>query len=271
MDALVLLMGLLVGSFLGLVSHRLPVMLERSWRAQCAAISGANPVAGETYNLWRPASHCPHCNHRLGPLENVPLLSWLAQGGRCRACQAPIGWREPAIELASAALAWLAYWRYGATLDAALVAACLWALLVASSIDLQRQWLPDQLTLPLLWTGLLVNLDGRFIPLDEAVLGAAAGYLVLWAVSMPFQWLTGREGMGEGDFKLLAAIGAWAGWQALPGMVLTSSILGVAWGLAAITLLKRSRGEPMPFGPMLSLAGGIAILVPTALPGAFGA
>jgi len=273
------LVGLVVGSFLCLVAHRLPQMLEREWSAYCAeaADSGdetstfrlsATPVTTEQqslvapYDLMRPPSHCPACGHRLGVLENIPLLSWLLQRGRCRACGVTIGWREPLVELAAGALTMLAVWRFGAGLDGACAAVFLWMLLLASVIDLQRGWLPDQITQPLLWLGLLANITSRFASPEDAVIGAVAGYMSLWVVYWGFRLATGREGMGIGDLHLLAAIGAWAGWQVLPGLVLLAALLGLAWAAVAILILDRSRADPMPFGPMLSAGGLVALVWP---------
>jgi len=277
------LIGLVAGSFLCLVAHRLPVMLEREWAAYCAEVAGSGGGPDDTaakasgdaapattkapYNLFRPPSHCPSCGHRLHIHENIPLLSWLLQRGRCRACGVAIGWREPLVELAAAALAMLAAWRFGTGWDGALAAVFMWMLLLASVIDLQRGWLPDQVTQPLLWLGLLANLGSRFASPEDAVIGAAAGYLSLWAVYWGFRLATRREGMGIGDLHLLAAIGAWAGWQVLPGLVLLAALLGLAWASVAILILGRPRGQPMPFGPMLSVAGLVALVWPDLLEG----
>ena len=256
------LAGLVAGSFLCLVAHRLPVMLEREWAAYCAERPDDSP-----YNLFRPRSHCPACNHPLGIHENIPLLSWLLQRGRCRACGVEIGWREPLVEVAAAALAILAVWRFGTGWDGGLAALFLWILLVASVIDLQRGWLPEQVTQPLLWLGLIANLGSRFATPEDAVIGAAAGYLGLWTVYWGFRLATRREGMGIGDLHLLAAIGAWTGWQALPGLVLLAAILGLCWAAVACLIFGRSRSEPMPFGPMLSVGGLVALVWPDLLAG----
>jgi leader peptidase (prepilin peptidase)/N-methyltransferase len=277
------LTGLAVGSFLCLVAHRLPVMLDREWEAYCAETDAAplapasdrieDPAADglraeqTPYNLLLPPSHCPACGHSLSIIEKIPLLSWLMQRGRCRACSAFIGWREPLVEVLAAALAMLAIWRFGLGWDALLTAMLLWMLLLASVIDLQRGWLPDQITQPLLWLGLLANLEGRFVLLEDAVIGAAAGYLGLWVVYWSFRLATRREGLGIGDLHLLAAIGAWAGWQVLPGLVLLAALLGLVWAGVAIFALGRSRADPMPFGPMLSIGGLVAMLWPDRLEG----
>ncbi len=261
--------GLAVGSFLCVVAHRLPVMLEREWAAYCAESADDPPpdTPEAPYDLMRPASHCPACGHQLRIHENIPLLSWILQRGRCRACGTAIGWREPLVELAAAALAALAIWRFGIGWDGALAAIFLWMLLLASVIDLQRGWLPDQITQPLLWLGLLANLGGRFATPEDAVIGAVAGYLSLWAVYWGFRLTTRREGMGIGDLHLLAGIGAWTGWQVLPGLVLLAALLGLFWAAVAVLMLGRPRDEPMPLGPMLSAAGLIALLWPDLLEG----
>jgi leader peptidase (prepilin peptidase)/N-methyltransferase len=274
--------GLVAGSFLCLVAHRLPVIIEREWTDHCAATQTDIGVAGQPgadgaapgpapapYNLFWPPSHCPACGHRLGIVENIPLLSWMLQRGRCRACGASIGWREPLVEVAAAVLAMLAVWRFCLGWDAALAAIFLWLLLLASVIDLQRGWLPDQVTQPMLWLGLLANLGGRFATPEDAVLGAVAGYLCLWLVYWGFRLATGREGMGIGDLHLLAAIGGWAGWQILPGLVLAAALLGLAWAAVACLAMGRSRSDPMPFGPMLAVGGLVALLWPDLLEGLF--
>lgn len=268
------LAGLLVGSFLGLIAHRLPVMLEHAWQRYCRSLetqpasstSGASPPAEDhatqTYNLLRPASHCPTCGHLLSPLENIPLLSWLFLRGRCRQCRAFIGWREPVVEVAAAAASVLAVWRFGLDWDGLWAAVFLWALIVASVIDLQRGWLPDELTQPLLWLGLLVNLDGRFVAPEDAVVGAAAGFVALWMLARGYRLLTRRDGLGDGDLHLLAAIGAWVGWQPLAGVLLVAALLGLcAFGVAAIAF-GRSARDPQPFGPMLAVGGLIALVWP---------
>ncbi|MBU3693902.1 MAG: prepilin peptidase [Rhodocyclaceae bacterium] len=261
------LLGLVVGSFLGVVAHRLPLMLERAWADHCAETIGAKAPSRPHYNLFRPPSHCPACKHRLGILENIPLVSWLLQRGHCRACGSFIGWREPLVEVAAAALALLVVWRFGPDWDRAFAAIFVWMLLLAAVIDIQRGWLPDEVTGPMLWIGLVANLGGRFASPEDAVIGAVAGYLSLWLVYWGFRLATGREGMGLGDLHLLAAIGAWTGWQALPGVILLSALLGLLWAAVACLALGRSRAEPMPFGPMLALAGLVALVWPDSLAG----
>jgi len=251
--------GLIVGSFLNVVIHRLPVMMERDWAAQCAELRGEPPPAHERFNLFAPRSRCPHCGHGITALENIPLLSWAVLGGKCRACRAPISPRYPAVELATGLLFAFAGWRFGFGL-AALAACGLSAALVAlTAIDIDKQLLPDDITLPLLWAGLLVNLPGTFTDPKSAVIGAVAGYLSLWLVYWGFRLATGKEGMGYGDFKLLAALGAWLGWQMLPLVVLLSSFVGAAIGIGLVVAARMGRNVPIPFGPYLAIAGWIAL------------
>ncbi|TAK37734.1 MAG: prepilin peptidase [Betaproteobacteria bacterium] len=259
-----LTIGLCVGSFLNVVIHRLPRMMEREWRAQCAelvATTASVPAAPEApYNLWVPRSACPSCGHRIGALENVPLLSWLWLRARCSACGAAISLRYPVIELAGGVVAAYAASRYGLTLAAlgAVIFCC--GLLALAAIDLDTQLLPDDITLPLLWIGLAFNVGATFAPVGSAVIGAMAGYLSLWLVYWAFKLITGKEGMGYGDFKLLAAIGAWLGWQMLPLVILLSSVVGATVGIALIVFTRHGRDKPIPFGPYLAAAGAIALL-----------
>jgi leader peptidase (prepilin peptidase) / N-methyltransferase len=251
--------GLLVGSFLNVVIHRLPKIMERQWRAECAELTGAPLPAGETFNLLMPRSSCPQCGHRITALQNVPVASYLALGGRCAACRARIPVRYPLVEILAGTFAGFIAWRYGISM--AMLAALLfaWAMIALTFIDLDTYFLPDSITLPLMWIGLLLNLGGVFTDIRSAVIGAAAGYLVLWCVFWAFKLLTGKEGMGYGDFKLLAAIGAWLGWEMLPLVILFSSFVGAAVGVALIVFARRSRNVPIPFGPYLAAAGLIAL------------
>lgn len=255
-------MGLLVGSFLNVVVHRLPKMLERQWAADCADLRGEpDPHAdAPRYDLIVPRSACPRCGRRIGALDNVPIASWLLLRGRCRGCAAPISPRYPLVEALTGAIFVGLSLHFGATL--ALVAACVFAaaLIAAAFIDLDTTLLPDSITLPLVWIGLLFNLRATFVPLDEAVIGAVAGYLVLWSVYQAFRLLTGKEGMGFGDFKLLAAIGAFIGWKMLPAVILFSSGVGATVGIALIVLRGRDRNTAIPFGPYLAAAGLLAML-----------
>jgi leader peptidase (prepilin peptidase) / N-methyltransferase len=252
------LFGLMVGSFLNVVIHRLPRMLQREWREQCAWLEGRQVDAGvEPYNLMVPRSACPSCGHRIAWYENLPVLSWLALRGRCSACGTTISIRYPLVELLTASLFTLAAWQFGVGVQVVLVWILLAVLVALSFIDFDTQLLPDNLTLPLAWVGLLANLGGRFCSLEEAVIGAVAGYLALWSVYHLFRLLTGKEGMGFGDFKLLAALGAWLGWKMLLPIVLVASLAGALVGLAMIAFAGRDRAQPMPFGPWLAL-GGVA-------------
>ncbi|HDZ8882003.1 TPA: prepilin peptidase [Aeromonas dhakensis] len=260
--SLVFLFFLMIGSFLNVVIHRLPIMLEREWQAEY--LSYFNPETQlqqeERYNLMVPRSACPHCGHAITAMENIPLLSWLWLKGRCRECQAPISARYPLVELLTALLSLVvaATFPPGWGLLAALLLT--WVLVALTFIDLDKMLLPDQLTLPLLWGGLLFNLAGGFVPLADAVIGAMAGYLVLWSLYWAFKLLTGKEGMGYGDFKLLAALGAWLGWQALPIVLLLSSLVGAIIGISLILLRNHHQNKPIPFGPYLAIAGWIALL-----------
>ncbi len=258
---LAVLLGLVVGSFLNVVIYRLPLIMEREWRAQCGELLG-QPVADKTppLSLWRPRSQCPHCGHLITALENIPLFSYLRQRGRCAHCQGPISIQYPLVEAASGLLAGIVAWQFGFGWPAAAALLCTWILLAASIIDLHHQLLPDDLTLPLLWLGLLAALFGLFVPLPDAVIGAMAGYLSLWLVYQSFRLLTGKEGMGHGDFKLLAALGAWCGWQYLVTIVLLSSLVGAVLGLGLILFRGRDRQVPMPFGPFLAAAGWLVLL-----------
>ena len=254
------LLGLLVGSFLNVVIHRLPKMMENEWRNQCAELHGDAPIKDEPFSLIRPRSRCPSCGHPISALENIPILSWLWLRGRCSDCQAPISPRYPIVEavtgVCSAAVA--AYFGYGWMLLGALL--LIWSLIALTFIDADTQLLPDSITLPLLWMGLCFNLFGVFADLSSAVLGAMVGYLSLWSVYWAFKLFTGKEGMGYGDFKLLAALGAWLGWQMLPLIILLSSLVGAAVGIVLIILARQGRHVPIPFGPYLAAAGLIALI-----------
>ena len=253
-------LGLCVGSFLNVVIHRLPLMMERRWQAECADLRGEPEPAFERLDLMHPPSRCPSCGAGIGALQNVPVVSWLALRGRCANCRAPISARYPAVELLGGALAVLMAWRFGFSwaLAASLVYA--WAMLALTFIDFDTQLLPDDITLPLLWGGLIANYFGLYTDLGSAVLGAAGGYLILWGVYWAFRLLAKKEGMGYGDFKLLAAIGAWTGWQVLPFVVVVSAGLGAVIGSLFLWLSKQGRETKIPFGPYLAL-GGIAALV----------
>ncbi|XYJ09745.1 prepilin peptidase [Telluria sp. B2] len=254
------LFGLLIGSFLNVVIHRIPKMMQRESDNYVAHESGKELPHTDRYNLMVPRSACPHCGHQITALENIPVVSWLVLGGKCRKCKAPISPRYPAVELVTGLLSALLVWTFGsgwAGLGALLFA---YLLIAMTFIDYDTKLLPDDLTYPLLWAGLIINIDGTFVPLRDAVIGAAAGYLVLWAVYWLFKLVTGKEGMGYGDFKLLAALGAWLGWAMLPTIILLSSVVGAIVGISLIVFARRGRDNPIPFGPYLAAAGLIALL-----------
>ena len=263
------LIGLIVGSFLNVVIHRLPKMLERDWDGQAAELLEQKNLADVAkklrsadtarYNLMTPASACPHCSHKIRAYENIPIISYVFLRGRCSSCKAPISIRYPIIEAISGVLAAYIGWRFGFTLAMAAALVFAWSLVALTAIDIDTQLLPDDITLPLLWVGLLVNLNNGFTPLPLAVIGAVAGYLSLWSVYWLFKLTTGKEGMGYGDFKLLAAIGAWLGWKMLPIVILLSSLVGAIVGIALIVFARHGRNTPIPFGPYLAAAGLMAL------------
>jgi leader peptidase (prepilin peptidase)/N-methyltransferase len=254
------LFGLLFGSFLNVVIHRLPKMMQRESDNYVAEESGQPPPHTDRYNLMVPRSACPHCDHQITALENIPVVSYLVLRGKCSNCKAPISARYPAIELLTGALSVAMIWHFGSGLAGLSSLLFLYLLVAMTFIDFDTQLLPDDLTYPLLWAGLIMNLNGTFVPLHEAVIGAAAGYLVLWSIYWLFKLATGKEGMGYGDFKLLAALGAWMGWTMLPTIILLSSVVGAVVGICLIVFAKRGRNNPIPFGPYLAAAGLIAML-----------
>lgn len=279
---LCLILGLLVGSFLNVVIHRLPVILQRDWRGQSLQILGEwvqdtkapgdlktiAPVLDRLaaapaprYNLLVPRSACPQCHAGINALQNIPLVSYILQRGRCRNCGAAIGLRYPVVEAITGIISALVGWHFGFSWAAAAALIFCWAMIAASAIDLDTQLLPDDITLPLLWTGLLFNVSGTFVPLSSAVIGAIAGYLSLWSVYWVFKLATDKEGMGYGDFKLLAAIGAFLGWKMLPATILLSSMVGAVVGISMILFAGRDRQIPIPFGPYLAAAGLIALFL----------
>lgn len=251
--------GLMVGSFLNVVIHRLPKMLEIGWQQQCAELRGEEPALSTPYNLMVPRSACPHCGHAISAWENIPVISYLMLRGKCRGCGAAISPRYPVIEAASGLLSAYAAWYFGFGWAAAGALMLIWALLALTVIDLDTQLLPDDITLPLLWAGLLFNVFDVFTDLHGAVLGAAIGYLALWSVYWLFKLVTGKEGMGYGDFKLLAALGAWLGWQMLPLIIILSSLVGAVVGITLIVAARHGRNVPIPFGPYLAGGGLIAL------------
>lgn len=255
-----LVVGLLIGSFLNVVIYRLPKMMEREWQVQCAELRGESIPDTPKFNIVTPRSACPACGHAITALQNIPVVSWLVLGGRCAACKARIPLRYPLVEILTGVLSSFIAWRFGFGV-AALGALCfLWSLIALAFIDFDTQLLPDSITLPLIWVGLLFNLFGTFTDLDGAVIGAVAGYLILWTVYWLFKLLTGKEGMGFGDFKLLAAIGAWLGWTLLPAVILLSAGVGAVIGIVLILVARHGRGTPIPFGPYLALGGLVALI-----------
>lgn len=285
--ALAGLLGLLVGSFLNVVIHRLPLMMQRQWEAELneallaqanmdalSHTTGSDTISDEevptghgrgqsqskAFNLLVPRSRCPHCEHQITALENIPVFSWIFLRGACRECRKPIPVRYPFVELLTGILAASSVWRFGFDLTGLAAALFCCVLITLTFIDYDTQLLPDNLTLPLLWSGLLLNLTRHAMTsLPDAVIGAIAGYLILWCVYWTFKLISGKEGMGYGDFKLLAALGAWFGWQALPAIILISSVLGTIVGVGLILFKNHSRSHPIPFGPYLSGAGLIML------------
>jgi leader peptidase (prepilin peptidase)/N-methyltransferase len=254
------LFGLLIGSFLNVVIHRVPKMMQREFDNYVAQESGKPLPHPDRYNLMVPRSACPHCEHQITALENIPVISYLLLRGKCIECETPISVRYPIVELLTGTLSALLVWHFGSGLAGLASLAFAYLLIAMTFIDADTKLLPDDLTLPLLWCGLLVNMNGTFAPLNEAVIGAAAGYLCLWTVYWLFKLATGKEGMGYGDFKLLAALGAWLGWKMLPVIILFSSLVGAVVGIALIIFAKRGRNNPIPFGPYLAAAGILALL-----------
>jgi len=253
------ILGLMVGSFLNVVIYRLPKMMEQEWHNNCLELQGKEIPQQKKFSLAKPRSACPHCGHQIRAVENIPIISYLALKGKCSACKAPIAARYPLIEALTGILMGFISWHFGYTYSAVFAYIFTLALIALTFIDFDTQLLPDDITLPLLWLGLMFNLNSGFTDLQSAVIGAAAGYLSLWSVYWLFKLIRGKEGMGYGDFKLLAAIGAWFGWKLLPAVILLSSTLGAAIGIALIVLTKRGKEVPMPFGPFLAI-GGIAAL-----------
>ena len=255
------ILGLMVGSFLNVVIHRLPKMMQREWESQCAELRGEDEATTtlEPFNLAQPRSACPTCGHQISALENIPVISYLLLRGRCKQCATPISVRYPLVETLTGLLSGFVAWHFGYGATALYSLIFIWALIALTFIDLDTQLLPDSITQPLLWLGLLINLGGTFTPLQSALVGAVAGYLALWSVYWAFKLTTGKEGMGYGDFKLLAAIGAWFGWQMLPLVILLSSLVGAVVGITLIVFAKHGRNIPIPFGPYLAGGGVIAL------------
>ena len=261
----IVLFSLCVGSFLNVVIYRLPVMLERDWRQQCHEfldidIDTDAEEKQQKLSLAVPSSSCPHCGHKIRVWENIPLISYLMLGGKCSSCKTPISIQYPAIEAVTAAMSVAVAWKFGVTVQAAGALLFTWTLIALTMIDVHKQLLPDNLTLPLLWLGLVFALFDTYSSLQACVVGAIVGYMVLWTVFQLFRLVTGKEGMGFGDFKLLAAMGAWMGWSMLPQIVLVSSVVGAAVGMLMLVSGKTRSQQPIPFGPYLAMAGWIALL-----------
>ncbi len=256
-----LFMGLIVGSFLNVVIYRLPIMMESQWRNDCCELLEVDEKQPtQTINLAVPNSHCPNCGQAIKAWQNIPILSYMILGGKCHNCQTNISMRYPIIELVSGLMTLSLMVYFDASI--ALLGAMLftWALITLTMIDIDQQLLPDDITLPLLWLGLILNVNETFVSLEAAVIGAAVGYLSLWSVFWLFKLLTGKDGMGYGDFKLLAALGAWMGWQAIPLIILLSSVVGMIVGVSLMILQRRGKDIPIPFGPYLAMAGWISLL-----------
>jgi leader peptidase (prepilin peptidase)/N-methyltransferase len=252
--------ALLVGSFLNVVIHRLPLMMEREWQAMAAGADFSEEPAREAFNLAVPASRCPHCQHRIRWYENIPLISYMALLGKCSACSTPISKRYPLVELLTALLSTYAIWHFGFNSVGFSLVALSWALITLTFIDIDHQLLPDRITLPLIWLGLILNSFTLFTTLESALWGAVIGYLALWSIYWLFKLITGKEGMGYGDFKLLAALGAWCGVEQLPLIILMSSVVGILLAMVLLLLRKHQMANPLPFGPYLAIAGWVAII-----------
>ena len=263
LTALVGLIGLLVGSFLNVVIYRLPIMMQQNWRKECAEylhLDATEAAAQEVFNLAVPLSRCPNCNTPIKPHQNIPILSYLFLKGRCATCSNPIAARYPLVEACTAITSALVAWHFGDTPQTFFALVLTWSLIALSFIDIDHQLLPDNITLPVLWLGLFLSLFGFYTDAHAGIIGAIAGYTALWTVYQLFKLATGKEGMGYGDFKLLALFGAWLGWQYLPIIILLSSLVGAVIGLAMIVFAKKDHNSPLPFGPYLAAAGWLALL-----------
>ncbi|MFT4608723.1 MAG: leader peptidase (prepilin peptidase)/N-methyltransferase [Urechidicola sp.] len=255
------ILGLLIGSFLNVVIYRLPIMMQREWRYDCLEfLEQPSETITEKFNMSIPRSRCSECGHAISALENIPILSYLVLRGKCRACQTPISMQYPLVELLTGVISLLIGWHFGVSFQALAGLFFSWCLIAASGIDLGHKLLPDTITLPLMWLGILLSLFNIFIDLETSVIGAIAGYLSLWSVFILFKLVTGKEGMGHGDFKLLAALGAWCGWKMLLVIVLSASLVGAIVGILMILLNKSERSTQIPFGPYLAAAGWISFL-----------
>ncbi|BFM10855.1 type IV prepilin peptidase/methyltransferase PilD [Simiduia litorea] len=263
------LFGLTVGSFLNVVIYRLPKIIQKGWKAECCELLEVAPEKSDEgeFNLAFPNSHCPNCNTPIKAYHNIPVLSYLALGGKCHACKVSISIRYPFVELASGLLCFALAWNFGASLQTIALLFFTWSLIALTMIDVDTMLLPDDITLPLMWAGLIINSFGLITDFHSAFWGAVAGYGVLWSVFWLFKAITGKDGMGYGDFKLLAAIGAWLGWQSLPLVILLSSLVGAVIGIGLIMLRNQDNQTPIPFGPYLAIAGWIAMMWGDAITG----
>jgi leader peptidase (prepilin peptidase)/N-methyltransferase len=264
----VFVVSLMVGSFLNVVIYRLPLMMERSWNAEIAeyaasqnqAVPEVDSSIAPVFNLVKPDSSCPKCQHKIRAWENIPLISWLLLKGKCSQCKHPISVRYPLVELTTGLMSSWVAWHFGFGLAGFAVVVATWLLIAMTFIDLDTMLLPDQLTLSLLWLGLLLSIGSPLVSSQDALIGAAVGYLSLWSLYWAFKLITGKEGMGYGDFKLLAAIGAWVGWQHLPVVILLSSFVGAIVGVTLLTIQGKDKSQPIPFGPYLAAAGWLTLL-----------
>lgn len=254
------LFSLLVGSFLNVVIYRLPIILEREWQKECAEMHGQEQTFNGKFSLVLPRSQCPSCGHQITAIENIPVLSYLVLGGKCRGCRTPISMQYPLVELATALISIGLAWHFGFSIQLLAMLFFTWALVALFMIDAKTMLLPDKITLPLMWLGILANYHELFTSLESSVMGAMAGYMVLWLVFQLFRLVTGKDGMGFGDFKLLAALGAWGGWQILPFVVFFASALGAVFGIAWMLIRRQKDSQPLPFGPWLAVAGLIAMV-----------
>jgi len=251
--------GLVAGSFLNVIIFRLPKMMEREWNQQCSELRGETTKPLPTLNLVKPCSECPHCKHKITTLESIPIISYLALRGRCSQCNTSISLRYPIMEALTGIMSGFIAWHFGYGFITVAALIFVWSMIALAFIDLDTQLLPDEVTLPLLWIGLLINLGNGFTDISSAVIGAASGYIFLWLIYWCFKISTGKEGMGYGDFKLLAVIGAWFGWKMLPLVILLSSLAGAVIGIGLIIVAKNKRDTPFPFGPYL-VGGGLVAL-----------
>ena len=258
--SLIILISLSVGSFLNVVIYRLPKMLQNEWTSDCKEFLELKADKVEIFNLSKPNSTCPSCQHEIRAWENIPVISYLILGGKCASCKTTISTQYPIIEIVTAILSVFIATKFGVSLETVFGLILTWCLITLTMIDVKTQLLPDNITLPLLWLGILINTSNVFVSLESSVFGAIIGYLILWAIYKVFKRLTGKEGMGYGDFKLLAALGAWMGWEMLPQIILLSSLVGTVIGITMIVLKKQDKEKPIPFGPYLAIAGWVAFV-----------